>query len=127
MKQFSYKCVVTKNGTKMYYKRVANKWQRISNKVGMKAEKGKKKYKENKNSPLCSIFQKLEPKEIKDKREIIHKALKKKYENINLLEEKDNVRYGVQFIKDMFELYDEHFFKPYYSVEWQQRTIQIIT
>ena len=44
MKQFKHKCVVTKNGTKMYYKRVKNKWQRISNKVGMKAEKGKRKY-----------------------------------------------------------------------------------
>jgi len=28
----------------MYYKRVNKKWKRISNKVGMKAEKGKKKY-----------------------------------------------------------------------------------
>ena len=44
MRQFNYKCVVAKNGTKMYYKRVANKWKRISNKTGMKAEKGKKKY-----------------------------------------------------------------------------------
>ena len=43
MKQYSYKCVVTKNGSKMYYKKVNKKWQRISNKVGMKAEKGKEK------------------------------------------------------------------------------------
>ena len=28
----------------MYYKRVNKKWKRISNKVGMKAEKGKRKY-----------------------------------------------------------------------------------
>ena len=47
MRQFNYKCVVAKNDTKMYYKRVHNKWKRISNKVGMKAEKGKKKYKTN--------------------------------------------------------------------------------
>ena len=46
MKQFNYKCVVSKNGTKMYYKRVNKKWKRISNKVGMKAEKGKKKYRQ---------------------------------------------------------------------------------
>ena len=44
MKQFNYKCVVAKNGTKMYYKRVKNKWKRISNSLGMKAEKGKRKY-----------------------------------------------------------------------------------
>ena len=44
MRQFNYKCTVSKNGTKMYYKRVNKKWQRISNKVGMKAEKGKRKY-----------------------------------------------------------------------------------
>ena len=44
MKQYNYKCVVAKNGTKIYYKRVHNKWKRIGNKVGMKAEKGKKKY-----------------------------------------------------------------------------------
>ena len=46
MKQFSYKCVVNKNGTKMYYKRVNKKWKRISNKIGQKAEK-KKKYRTN--------------------------------------------------------------------------------
>ena len=39
MKQFNYKCVVSKNGNKMYYKRVNNKWKRISNKTGMKAER----------------------------------------------------------------------------------------
>ena len=44
MRQFNYKCVVSKNGTKMYYKRVKGKWKRISNKVGKQAEKGKKKY-----------------------------------------------------------------------------------
>ena len=48
MGQYNYKCIVTKNGTKMYYKRVKGingmKWKRISNKVGMKAEKGKRKY-----------------------------------------------------------------------------------
>ena len=44
MKQFNYKCVVTKNGVKMYYKRIHNKWKRISNKLGKNAEKGKRKY-----------------------------------------------------------------------------------
>ena len=43
MKNYSYKCVVSKNG-KRYYKNVNGKWKRISNKVGMKAEKGKKRY-----------------------------------------------------------------------------------
>ena len=45
MKQFNYKCIVTKNGTKMYYKRVNSKWKRISNSVGKNAEKRKRKYK----------------------------------------------------------------------------------
>ena len=49
MRQFNYKCVVAKNGTKMYYKRVNSKWKRISNKVGQKAEKGKRKYMGNGN------------------------------------------------------------------------------
>ena len=44
MREFTYKCVVAKNGSKMYYKRVKNKWKRISNSLGMKAEKGKRKY-----------------------------------------------------------------------------------
>ena len=41
---YNYKCIVSKNGTKMYYKKTNNKWKRISNKLGMKAEKGKRKY-----------------------------------------------------------------------------------
>ena len=44
MKDFKYKCVVSKNGSKMYYKRVNGKWKRISNKTGMNAEKGGRKY-----------------------------------------------------------------------------------
>ena len=44
MRQFNYKCVVEKNGTKMYYKRVKGKWKQISNKLGKNAEKGKRKY-----------------------------------------------------------------------------------
>ena len=40
---YNYKCIVSKNG-KRYYKNVRGKWKRISNAVGMKAEKGKKKY-----------------------------------------------------------------------------------
>ena len=47
MRQYNYKCVVNKNGIKMYYKRINNKWKRISNKIGMKAEKGKKKYRQS--------------------------------------------------------------------------------
>ena len=41
---YNYKCVVSKNGSKMYYKKTNNKWKRISNKLGMKAEKEKRKY-----------------------------------------------------------------------------------
>ena len=40
---YNYKCIVSKNG-KRYYKNVRGKWKRISNAVGMKAEKCKKKY-----------------------------------------------------------------------------------
>ena len=51
MKQFNYKCIVTKNGVKMYYKRVSGKngmkWKRITNNVGKSAEKGKRKYNPN--------------------------------------------------------------------------------
>ena len=43
MKQYNYKCVVTKN-SKRYYKKVSGKWKRITNKIGEKMEKGKKKY-----------------------------------------------------------------------------------
>ena len=107
MKQFKHKCVVTKNGTKMYYKRVDNKWKRISNKLGQKAEKGKKKYKINKNEELCESLLNIniDEKSHNEKREIIHKALVEKYGNINLL---DNEKIGVQFIDDMFKLYNEH-------------------
>ena len=41
--KYNYKCVVAKNG-KRYYKNVKGKWKRITNKVGEKAEKGKRKY-----------------------------------------------------------------------------------
>ena len=44
MKQYNYKCNIAKNGRKIYYKRVNGNWKRISNNVGMKAEKGKRKY-----------------------------------------------------------------------------------
>ena len=47
MKQYNYKCIVAKNSTKMYYKRVGGKWKRVSNAIGMKAEKGKRKYSDN--------------------------------------------------------------------------------
>ena len=57
MKQYNYKCIVTKNGVKMYYKRVKNKWKRISNTIGMKAEKGKRKY--NPPFKIQDYFKKL--------------------------------------------------------------------
>ena len=44
MTNYNYKCVVARNGNKQYYKSVGGKWKRISNKSGMKAEKGKRKY-----------------------------------------------------------------------------------
>ena len=44
MKGYNYKCVVSNTGTKRYYKSVNGKWKHISNKLGLKAEKGKKKY-----------------------------------------------------------------------------------
>ena len=50
MKQFKYKCTIAENGTKTYYKRVNKKWGKISNSIGMKAEKGKTKYRAN-----CSV------------------------------------------------------------------------
>jgi hypothetical protein len=42
--KYNYKCIISKNGMKMYYKNVNNKWKRISNKMGEKAQKGKKIY-----------------------------------------------------------------------------------
>ena len=44
MKNYNYKCIVAKNGTKKYYKKISKKWKRISNSLGKKAEKGKKTY-----------------------------------------------------------------------------------
>ena len=44
MKGYNYKCVVSNKGSKRYYKSVGGKWKRVSNAVGMKAEKGKRKY-----------------------------------------------------------------------------------
>ena len=51
--KYNYKCVVAKN-VKRYYKNVKGKWKRISNKIGEKAEKGKKKYRmrEDGDEPL---------------------------------------------------------------------------
>ena len=43
MRNYNYKCIVSNTG-KRYYKNVGGKWKRISNKLGMKAEKGKMKY-----------------------------------------------------------------------------------
>ena len=53
MKQFNYKCIVSKNGNKTYYKQVNKKWKKISNKIGQKAEKGKKKYRTNGDDNPC--------------------------------------------------------------------------
>ena len=47
MRHFNHKCTVAKNGNKMYYQKVGGKWKRISNKMGMKAQKGKRLYKMN--------------------------------------------------------------------------------
>lgn len=44
MRNYNYKCIVARNGNKQYYKSVGGKWKRVSNAVGMKAEKGKRKY-----------------------------------------------------------------------------------
>ena len=41
MKNYNYKCVVNSKGSKRYYKNGNGKWKRISNKLGMKAEKGR--------------------------------------------------------------------------------------
>jgi hypothetical protein len=51
--KYNYKCIVAKNGNKMYYKQVNNKWKRITNKIGEKAEKGKMKYRAS-SKELCS-------------------------------------------------------------------------
>ena len=51
--KYNYKCIMSKNGGKMYYKNVRNKWKRISNKVGEKAEKGKRKYRMEKEIGPC--------------------------------------------------------------------------
>ena len=37
----------------MYYKRVNSKWKRISNKTGMQAEKGKRKYMNGSSKEKC--------------------------------------------------------------------------
>ena len=50
--KYNYKCIVAKNG-KRYYKNVNGKWKRVSNKVGEKAEKGKRKYRAG-GEELCS-------------------------------------------------------------------------
>ena len=114
MRQYNYKCIVTKNGMKMYYKRVSGKWKRISNKVGMKAEKGKRKYEKNKknkknikniitNNPsykLCedltlnkSFYPNVKPAQIRAKRNLIYGKIK---EFINE-KSKDGVK-GIKFL-----------------------------
>jgi GNAT superfamily N-acetyltransferase len=54
MRKFNYKCVVSKNG-KRYYKRVNNRWVRIKNNIGMKAEKNKRVYKNNDEEVIVDI------------------------------------------------------------------------
>jgi hypothetical protein len=68
--KYNYKCILAKNG-KRYYKNVGGKWKRISNKIGEKAEKGKKKYRvEEKNdfssSIIHSLYEKLDVLALKD-------------------------------------------------------------
>lgn len=41
--KYNYKCVLS-NGNKRYYKNVNGKWKRITNKVGAKAQRGKRTY-----------------------------------------------------------------------------------
>ena len=41
--KYNYKCVLS-NGNKRYYKNINGKWKRITNKVGAKAQRGKRTY-----------------------------------------------------------------------------------
>jgi hypothetical protein len=58
--KYNYKCVMAKNGNKMYYKNVRNKWKRISNKIGEKAQKGKRKYRMDEDNFLDTPEPKIE-------------------------------------------------------------------
>ena len=51
--KYNYKCVVAKNGSKMYYKKVSGKWKRITNKAGEKSERGKRKYRVSDQCSIC--------------------------------------------------------------------------
>ena len=65
MKGYNYKCVVSNKGSKRYYKRVGGKngkWKRVSNAVGMKAEKGKKKYGVERPTQVAAPPQKQTPR-----------------------------------------------------------------
>ena len=68
--KYNYKCVVTKNG-KRYYKNVNGKWKRISNAIGMKAQKGKRKYRIDTPSASLSM------KKLKITKEEFDTALRK--------------------------------------------------
>ena len=68
MRQFNYKCIVSKNGSKMYYKKVGGKWKRISNKLGKNLEKGKNKYQMTNKEREDKIFvNEIKPKDFADK------------------------------------------------------------
>ena len=77
MRQFNYKCLVSKNGSKKYYQRVGGKWKRITNKMGMKAQKGKRVYKtefweksdEERIDSMVRDFKDLQDKKIREKME----------------------------------------------------------
>ena len=56
--KYNYKCVVAKNG-KRYYKNIKGKWKRISNLSGIKAERGKRKYRIN-NSDIEKLQKELD-------------------------------------------------------------------
>ena len=60
MKGYNYKCIVSKNGTKTYYKRDKSKkgkmsWKKMNQKSGKNAEKGKRKYKKGLGDLLTDL------------------------------------------------------------------------
>ena len=94
MKQYNYKCVVAKNGTKMYYKRVHNKWKRISNTCGIKVEKGKKKYRDNGE-------EKQKQKQIIDN---IKEKMQKQQKYIDELEEKyEKKKKNEEWVEEVYQ------------------------
>ena len=92
MEKYNYKCVVSNKGSKRYYKSVGGKWKRVSNAVGMKAEKGKRKYanggdKSEEDKPECSVcLRECDPKKDRNcgnpiKRHYLHCECLDKFED----------------------------------------------